>query len=80
MELKMKHDLINKQDMVVDELNKYNHVIKNPNGIKDKINYHFYKDRKMFYDFKSRHLFPKDLYNSEIRRTQKDVAMREKIK
>jgi hypothetical protein len=77
---KLKKEFVNKKDIVLDELHRLNHIVKNPNGIKDKINYYFFNDRNIFHDFKSRHLFPKDLNNSEIRRAQKDIVMRENIK
>ena len=66
--------------MVIDELQRYRHIIENPGGIKNTIRYHFFKGNKMFHDFKTRHLFPKDLYNSEIRRAQRDVKLRLNIK
>ena len=76
---KMKFQEINKQEMIIGDLQKYNSVLENPRGVKDKISYHCHKDN-MFYEFKNRHLFPKDMYGANIRNAQKDVKQRNEIK
>ncbi|CAI2387471.1 unnamed protein product [Moneuplotes crassus] len=84
-----KFHAIDKHKVLQNELEKYTHIVVNPKGaitdgstveysnygVKDRIRYHF-KNKSIFYKFKNRHLFPKDMYTAQVRKAYNETLMK----